>query len=98
MPKPFILRIAPEVHYDSYSALPCLPGNLTATRLRLVKIALISVLAGLSIAGGMTMAFASNKAEAQGSQGGYTYTQRVCQEYGQQPRHYQVRDEMEGSD
>ena len=24
--------------------------------------------------------------------GGYTYTQRVCQEYGQQPRWYNVRD------
>ena len=24
--------------------------------------------------------------------GGYTYTQRVCQEYGQQPRYYHVRD------
>ena len=24
--------------------------------------------------------------------GGYTYTQRVCQEYGRQPRWYQVRD------
>ena len=36
--------------------------------------------------------------EAQGSHGGYTYTQRVCQEYGQQPRWYQVRDEMAGND
>ena len=26
------------------------------------------------------------------SLGGYTYTQRVCQEYGQQPRYYNVRD------
>ena len=37
-------------------------------------------------------------AEAQGSHGGYTYTQRICQEYGQQPRHYQVRVPIPGSD
>ena len=37
-------------------------------------------------------------AEAQGIHSGYAYTERVCQEYGQQPRHYQVRDEMDGSD
>ena len=37
-------------------------------------------------------------AAAQSSRNGYTYTQRVCQELGQQPRHYQVRDEMDGSD
>ena len=37
-------------------------------------------------------------AAAQGSHSGYTYTQRVCQEYGQQPRWYQVRDEIAGSD
>ena len=37
-------------------------------------------------------------AKAQGVHSGYTYTQRVCQEYGQQPRWYQVRDEMDGSD
>ena len=57
---------------------------------------MISVLAALSIAGGM--AFAGNQAAAQGSQNGYTYTQRVCQEYGQQPRWYQVRDPIPGSD
>ena len=44
------------------------------------------------------MAFPGDKAAAQGSHGGYTYTERVCQEYGQQPRWYQVRDEMAGSD
>ena len=44
------------------------------------------------------MALPGNQAEAQGSQGGYTYTQRVCQEYGQQPRHYNVRDPIPGSD
>ena len=81
--------------------LPFLPRywparNLTATWLRLGKIAVISVLAALSLAG--MMAFAGNQAEAQGSQGGYTYTQRVCQEYGQQPRHYNVRDPIPGSD
>ena len=46
------------------------------------------------------MAFLGAKAEAQGvrSHSGYTYTERVCQEYGSQPRWYQVRDEMAGSD
>ena len=44
------------------------------------------------------MALAGNKAEAQGSRGGYTYTERVCQEYGQQPRQYNVRDPIPGSD
>ena len=29
---------------------------------------------------------------------GYTYTERICQEYGQQPRWYQVRDPIAGSD
>ena len=37
-------------------------------------------------------------AAAQGSHSGYTYTERICQELGRQPRHYQVRDEMAGSD
>ena len=30
--------------------------------------------------------------------GGYTYTELICQEYGQQPKRYQVRDPIEGSD
>ena len=29
---------------------------------------------------------------------GYIYTERICQEYGQQPRRYQVRDPIPGSD
>ena len=29
---------------------------------------------------------------------GYTYSERICQEYGQQPRRYQVRDPIAGSD
>ncbi len=58
--------------------------------LRLGKIAVFSILAGLVAAGGL--AFPGGDAAAQGAQGGYTYTQRVCQEYGQQPRHYGVRD------
>ena len=29
---------------------------------------------------------------------GYTYTERICQEYGQQPRYYQVRNPIPGSD
>ena len=37
-------------------------------------------------------------AAAQGSHSGYTYTQRTCQELGQQPRQYQVRDPIPGSD
>ena len=35
---------------------------------------------------------------AQSSQGGYTYTQRICQEWGQHPRPYYVRDPIPGSD
>ena len=61
------------------------------------KIALVIILAGLTVAGGM--AFPEVKdAAAQGSHHGYTYTQRVCQEYGQQPRWYNVRDPISGSD
>ena len=44
------------------------------------------------------MALPDGKTEAWGSHDGYTYTQRVCQEYGQQPRHYRVRDPIAGSD
>ena len=29
---------------------------------------------------------------------GYTYTEYICQEYGQQPRRYQVREPIAGSD
>ena len=58
--------------------------------LRLGKIAVFSVLAMLAAAGGL--AVPGGDAEAQGAFGGYTYTQRVCQEYGQQPRWYNVRD------
>ena len=63
---------------------------------RLGQVAVGIVLAGLVVAGGMALPGA--KAAAQGAHGGYTYTHRVCQEYGQQPRHYNVRDEMDGSD
>ncbi len=45
----------------------------------------------LAVAGGMAFPGAQYAA-AQGAFGGYTYTQRVCQEYGQQPRYYGVRD------
>ena len=58
--------------------------------LRLGKAAVFSVLAGLAVAGGLV--FPGGEAEAQGARGGYTYTSRVCQEYGQQPRWYNVRD------
>ena len=49
----------------------------------------MAVLAGLAVAGGMIFPVAEAEAQAYG---GYTYTQRVCQEYGQQPRYYNVRD------
>ena len=65
--------------------------------LRLGRVAAIGVIAALSIAGG-TLFPQAQTAAAQGVHSGYTYTQRVCQELGQQPRHYQVRDEMAGSD
>ena len=45
------------------------------------------------------LAFPDGKdAAAQSSQGGYTYTQRICQEWGQHPRPYYVRDPIPGSD
>ena len=66
-----------------------LTQNLTLAWLRLGKIAVFSVLAGLAAAAGL--AFPGGDAAAQGY-GGYTYTSRVCQEYGQQPRFYNVRD------
>ena len=59
--------------------------------------ALIGILAVLASAGGMLFPPVQDAA-AQRSHSGYTYTQRVCQEYGQQPRHYQVRDPIPGSD
>ena len=66
-----------------------LTQNLTLAWLRLGKAAVFSVLAGLAVAGGVL--FSGGEAAAQGY-GGYTYTSRVCQEYGQQPRYYNVRD------
>ena len=48
-------------------------------------------MAMLAVAGGLAFPNSESSA-AQGAVGGYTYTQRVCQEYGQQPRHYNVRD------
>ena len=51
----------------------------------------------MAIVGG-TLFPQARAAAAQGSHSGYTYTQRVCQEYGQQPRHYQVCDPIPGSD
>ena len=66
-----------------------LTQNLTLAWLRLGKAAVMAVLAGLAVAGGMIFPVAEAEAQAYG---GYTYTQRVCQEYGQQPRYYNVRD------
>ena len=67
--------------------------------LRLGRLALLGVLAALASVGGMLLLFPqAPAAEAQRAQNGYTYTQRVCQEIGQQPRHYQVRDPIPGSD
>ena len=60
---------------------------------RLGRIAVAIILAGLSIAGGMALPHAPATAYD-----GYTYTERICQEYGQQPRYYQVRDPIPGSD
>ena len=70
---------------------------LTKTWLRLGKVAVVIVLAGLVAAGGMAFPGAKDAA-AQSIRSGYAYTQRVCQEYGQQPRWYQVRDPIPGSD
>ena len=71
-------------------------ANLTPAWLRLGKIAAVSTLSALSIAVGM--ALSGGLVEAQGIHQGYTYTERVCQELGQQPGRYNVRNEMEGSD
>ena len=65
--------------------------------LRLGRLALLGVLAALASVGGMLFPDVKDAA-AQRAQNGYTYTQRVCQEIGQQPRHYQVRDPIPGSD
>ena len=64
--------------------------------LRWGRIAVCIAWAGLVVVGGML--FAGATAEGQGRLNGYAYTQRVCQELGQQPRHYNVRDAMAGSD
>ena len=65
-----------------------------AAWLRLGKIAACVVLAGLAVAGGLAFPGAQDAA----AYDGYTYTERLCQEYGQQPRRYQVRDPIPGSD
>ena len=53
----------------------------------------------LAVAGGLAFPSAQNTAaQAQTSHAGYTYTQMVCQELGQQPRQYGVRDPRPGSD
>ena len=64
---------------------------------RLGKVAVSGVLVALSIAVGMALPHA-DQAAAQGIQQGYSYTERVCQELGQQPRWYNVRDAIPGSD
>ncbi len=46
----------------------------------------------LAVAAGLAFPNNPPNAAAQGAQGGYTYTSRICQEYGQQPRWYNVRD------
>ena len=65
-----------------------------AAWLRLGKIAAGVVLAGLAAAGGLAFPGAKDAA----AYDGYTYTERLCQEYGQQPKRYQVRDPIPGSD
>ena len=79
--------ILPPPHYVKYQQAWLRPG----------QIAIIGALAVLSIAGGMLFPQVQDAA-AQGSHSGYTYTQRTCQELGQQPRQYQVRDPIPGSD
>ena len=69
----------------------------TPVWLRWGRIAVFIACAGLLVVGGMLFAGAPT-AEGQGILDGYAYTERVCQELGQQPRHYNVRDEMAGSD
>ena len=57
------------------------------------------VLVGLAVAGGLALPTTGEQdAEAYSNRAGYSYTQRVCQEWGRQPRHYYVRDEVAGSD
>ena len=51
----------------------------------------------LAVAVGMAFPGSPN-AEAQGNRSGYTYTRLICQEHGQHPRWYYVRDPMPGSD
>ena len=48
-------------------------------------------------AGGIVFS-AGQDAAAYSNRAGYSYTQRVCQEYGLPPRQYWVRDEIAGSD
>ena len=51
------------------------------------------------MAGGLALPTAGEQdAEAYSNRAGYSYTQRVCQEWGRPPRQYWVRDEVEGSD
>ena len=50
------------------------------------------------MAGGLAAFPGAKDAAAQGRHTGYSYTELHCQEYGQQPRRYQVRDPIVGSD
>ena len=91
----------PERTYGRHYISPPPPRHwltktLALAQRRYGKIAVITILAGLAIAVGMSLS--DNKAAAQGGHNGYAYTQRVCQEYGQQPRWYNVRDPIPGSD
>ena len=72
------------------------PRNYVKSTLawRLGKVAAVIVLAGLAVAGGLAFPGAKDAA----AYDGYTYTTLLCQEYGQQPKRYQVRDPIPGSD
>ena len=81
------------INITQFAPPPCNYVKSTLTRLRLGRIAAVIVLAGLAIAVGMAL---PNPPAA--AYDGYTYTQLICQEYGQQPRWYQVRNPIPGSD
>ena len=87
-----------ELMISHCRAAPRNYAKSAAARRRLGKIAVCFVLVGLAVAGGMAFPTAGRDAEAYTNRAGYSYTQRVCQEWGSAPRQYWVRDEMDGSD
>ena len=64
---------------------------------------LAAVIMGVIAVGGIAIAFASSIVGGGGGKvaeayDGYAYQSRICQEYGRQPRRYQVREPIPGSD